>query len=92
MGDGNQRGGSSATKAVRSIPIQDMPPVLGGYAVALYWNKDRELMLRVNDTEISLHPWVGVYLEANPHRDWHRDELGKYEPNELANYLRKIGG
>jgi hypothetical protein len=93
MGDGNTVKRSNAPEGYRStVPVQGLPVVPEGYRISLYWTEDRALILRVNDTEVQCDPWLGVQLEALYGRSWKRDDITKYEPNELAQYLKKKGG
>jgi hypothetical protein len=93
VGARNKQGRPVASRDLKStLVVHGLSVVPTGYQVSLYWAEDRSLVFRVNNLEISLHPWVGVYLEANRGRSWKREVLGEHQPNELANYLKKIGG
>ena len=72
-----------ATIAVNGLPV---PPQ--GYSIALYFNGAGEFIQRINEHKISLHPWLGVQLEAyNDGVDWSRKSIGEYEPIDVNRWL-----
>ena len=61
--------------------------------VKLYWNKHKQLVLSINDSECVLNPWIGVQIEEwlKNGKDWTRKEFSKHEPNDLLGYLERKG-
>jgi hypothetical protein len=71
-----------------------------GYSIIIYWRAvvvndkpAKELVLKVNEKEFILHPWLGERLEyMNTHPTvWVRDTSYDYVPDDLNEHLKKIG-
>jgi hypothetical protein len=71
-----------------------------GYYISIYWRDvvvnekpAKELVMKVNDKEFILHPWLGKRLEyLNKHpKNWTRKHTPEYEPDDLNEHLKKIG-
>ena len=62
-----------------------------GKLVTFYWTKDRRFFMRFDGVDTQLNPWLGVEMEATKNKDWRREKIGEYEPNDLLGYLERIG-
>lgn len=65
--------------------------------VTLLWDGGKErgsFLVLIDGVPLEMNPWVGVQLGywLENGKDWHRDNLEKYIPNDLSNYLKKKEG
>lgn len=86
-----ERPGDGGSPGRSPVVVGGLQVVPEGYKVELYFRKDGSFVRSVNGVELELSPWVGVALKTclGHRKDWRRQDLEEYEPNELMHWLEK---